>query len=190
MHKIHIPEFHKSLVAQNEQIKNEAEKLNLLDENVLSHKPSPGRWSSIECFEHMCILYNIYNNNIKEAIKNNETKYKPVEYFKPTLVGHYFFLSMAPNKKQKRRFKIKTFKRFEPSGEKPDSIDQFKLYHLEFSNLIARIPELNLDKIKVTSSIGNIMRFKLGDAIRIVTGHNQRHFIQIHNTINSVNERS
>ena len=90
----------------------------------------------------MCILYNIYNNNIKEAIKNNEAKYKPVEYFKPTLVGHYFFLSMAPNNKQKPRFKIKTFKRFEPTGKIPNPIDMFNRYHVEFSELLGKIPEL------------------------------------------------
>jgi hypothetical protein len=188
MRKIQVPEFHKTLVSQNEEITDAVESFYKLEENLLFKKPAPGKWSVIECFEHMNILYEIYMNNIKEAIEKNKGKYEPVEYFKPTLVGHYFFLSMTPNEKQKPRYKIKTFKRFEPTGKIPDSLDRFREYHSEFSDLIDRIPELNLDKIKVTSSIGNIMRFKLGDAFRIVTGHNQRHIIQVQKTLSSINE--
>ena len=187
MRKINVPEFHKTLVFQNEEITNAVESVCKHKEDLLVKKPAPGKWSVLECFEHMNILYDIYLNNIKEAIENNVGKYEQEEYFKPSIVGHYFFLSMVPNEKQKPRFKIKTFKRFEPTGKKPDSIDRFREYHSEFSDLVKQIPELNLDKIKVTSSIGKIMRFKLGDAFRIVTGHNQRHFIQVQKTLSAVN---
>lgn len=187
MPKINVPEFHKTLLSQNETIANEIESVSLQKEDLLIQYPAPGKWSVLECFEHMNILYEIYINNIRAAIENNMGKYEPAEYFKPTLVGHYFFLSMAPNEKQKPRFNIKTFRRFEPTGKQPDSINIFREYHSEFSGLIKQIPQLNLDKIKVTSSIGNIMRFKLGDAFRIVTGHNQRHFIQVQKILSTVN---
>ena len=188
MQTILVPDFHKSLVNQNRKLQESAEKYKLEDPKTLSEKPSLERWSAMECFEHMNILYDIYINNIKQGIEKYQGRFNPAEYFKPTLVGHYFYLSMAPNEKQKPRFKIKTFNRFKPSGKKQDSIDAFLKYHKEFYELISEIPELNLDKIKVDSSIGRIMRFKLGDAFRIVTGHNQRHFLQAQKTLKSVGE--
>ncbi|NNF21352.1 MAG: hypothetical protein HKN67_05375 [Saprospiraceae bacterium] len=186
MRQINIPEFHKTLVSQNQEISHVIESVSKQAQEILIKSPDPGKWSIMECFEHMNILYEVYINNIKEAIGNGKEKYGYTDHFKPTLVGHYFFLSMAPNEERKPRFKIKTFKRFEPSGRNFDSIDKFRDYHREFSELIDWIPELNLDKIKVTSSIGNIIRFKLGDAFRIVTGHNQRHIIQVQRALETL----
>jgi len=190
MRKINVPEFHKTLVSQNEEITDVVESVELLEKEVLFEKPAAGRWSIMECFQHMNILYDVYIHNIKEAIENSKKSLKSVEFFKPTLIGYYFFLSMTPNEKNNPRFKIKTLKRFEPTGVKEDSIISFRKYHMEFSGLINKIPELNLDKIKVTSSIGNIMRFKLGDAFRIVTAHNQRHIMQVQKTLKTLNDRA
>ena len=187
MQKIFVPDFHKALIEQNDELRNEAISFQNQPLEILKKRPSPEKWSVMECFEHMCILYDIYLKNLTEGLERKGNKYHYTDYFKPTLVGHYFYLSMAPNDKNEPRYKIKTFNRFKPSGDRNDRIEVFLKIHIGFCQQIDRIPILNLDKIKINSSIGPIMRFKLGDLFRIVTGHNQRHIIQARNTLRTVN---
>ena len=188
MNQIYIPDFQKELLSQNEKIEMSANTFLDLDLNTLTRRPKPSKWSVMECFEHMNILYEVYIKNINHSINNSTGHMMGVDYFKPTRMGHYFYLSMAPNDRNKPRFKIKTFKRFKPDGNTSDQILIFLSHHQNFLELIDNIPGLDINSIKVNSSLGSIMRFKLGDIFRIVTGHNQRHIIQAENTLKSIRE--
>ena len=181
MNSIYIPDFQKDLIEQNQLLVISTNHLRNQDNSHLVLKPFPEKWSVMECFEHMNILYEIYLQNIRSALRISAEKYRPAQYFKPTIIGHYFYMSMAPNNNRKPRYKIKTFSRFKPKGESVDCIDLFLRNQSEFIELIHKIPEWNLDKIKVNSSVGSIIRFKLGDTFRIVTGHNLRHLSQAEN---------
>ena len=185
MNQIYVPDLQKDLLSENEEIKIFANKLLAIDPGVLTRRPSPDKWSVMECFEHMNIIYKVYIQNINNSIKKHG-QMKGVDYFKPTILGHYFYLSMAPNDKKKPMFKIKTFKRFNPLGETGDHIRIFLTHHENFKVLLNNIPHLDVNKIKVYSSLGSIIKFKLGDIFRIVTGHNQRHIIQAEITLKSV----
>ena len=188
MNKIYLKDFHRELLSQNEEIKITAHKFLDVELSMLTRRPKPYKWSVMECFEHMNILYNVYIQNINTSINNSPGFKMDIDYFKPTRMGHYFYLSMVPNEKKKPRFKIKTFKRFKPNGKTTDHIMIFLSHHKNFIELINNIPDLDLNRIKVNSSLGRIMRFKLGDIFRIVTGHNQRHIIQAENTLKRVQE--
>ena len=103
MQKIYVPDFHKSLVEDNHFIREFTEEVSGHSVDVLSKKPAPGKWSVLECYAHMNILYEIYLKTINQGIVSKSGKHSYTDYYKPTLIGHYFYLSMAPNKKKKPR---------------------------------------------------------------------------------------
>ena len=79
---------------------------------------------------------------------------------------------------------MKTFRKFEPKETNIEKVferfidDQDKLIKwLELSKTV------DINKSKITSAIGPIIRFKLGDAFRFLIGHNQRHIIQAKNAV-------
>ena len=94
--------------------------------------------------------------------------------------------SMKPNEDGVIRFKMKTMKRMEPSKSNIDPrklFSEFESYQKNMLILIEKSKYYNINKIKITSSIGGIIRFKLGNALRFVIAHNQRHIQQAMNVI-------
>ena len=88
------------------------------------------------------------------------------------------------------RKKTRTFKKINPDHQVSfiePPIDVFLKNVEEFSGVINQLSELNLEKVRVKSLVGNIIKFKLGDALQIVHVHNQRHLIQAKNALKSFN---
>ena len=59
----------------------------------------------------------------------------------------------------------------------------FRKYQDDLILLIEKARYYNLNTLKINSSIGRIIRFKLGDAFRFVIAHNQRHIQQTINVL-------
>ena len=80
-------------------------------------------------------------------------------------------------------------------GHIPDSstdskaaIDEFESQHHHLLQLLELAATRNLDKIKIPISIAQFIRLKLGDTFAFYIAHEQRHFIQIKNTMRMLKE--
>ena len=148
--------------------------LNLSDE-VLNHKSDPKSWSILECLEHLNRYGDFYIHEIEKRIKNS--KYGSSDEFKSGWLGNYFAQSMLPKEKLN---KMKTFKSMNPVGStlNRDVIDKFISQQSKMLELLRLAHNVNLTKTKTSISISTWIKLRLGDTLRVVIYHNDRHIVQ------------
>ena len=155
--------------------------------NELNRKPSPESWSANECFHHLNLTFQSYLPSIHKGI--HQFNGQPSSQYTSGFFGDRMIRAMAPSKGTiPDRKKTKTFKKVNPEHQLTfieTPIDTFLVYLSEFNSVIRQLTDLNLEKVKVKSLVGNIIKFKLGDALQIVHVHNQRHLIQAKNALTS-----
>ncbi|MDN5204425.1 DinB family protein [Fulvivirgaceae bacterium BMA10] len=167
--------------------------LQQMDETLLLKKPSPGKWSIIECLEHLNITGRLYIPQMEERmISGEKLNSNGSSFYSSGFMGSWSIKSMKPLENGKIKSSMKTFKSFEPklkdeSGQEVRRIiDEFQEQQNRLLEVIRKSREMNLNKNKITSALGKILRFRLGDAIAFLIAHNQRHILQIKKTLNAL----
>lgn len=152
----------------------------------LNAKPSAGEWSALECIEHLNLFGDYYIPELKERIQSSNTEQET--YFKSGWIGNYFAESMKPSSDMTN---MKTFKNRDPGGSELDytTLDRFVDQQNEILEILERSRSVSLNKICIPISISRWIRFKLGDVLRVVLYHNQRHLVQADHAIESVTEQ-
>ncbi len=167
------------LVEQNIEKAQALKKYSLKD---LQKKKDPKSWSALECIEHLMAYAAFYTPAIDQAISGAETLHQENELkFKSGFLGAYFSKSMKVKENQ-RLNKMKTFKSKNPiHSDKTLSvelIDQFIEYQIKMAELLKKASLINLNKVKTKTTLGGILKFKLGDTFNFVLNHDERHLIQ------------
>lgn len=146
-----------------------------LPEQVLNFKPSEDSWSVLECIEHLVRYGNFYIPEIQKRIRNGS--HQAVRIFKSGLPGNYFAEMMVPKPGMK---KMKTFKNMNPSGSSPDItvIDTFAGQLNELLRILEAASSIDLNRTKTSISISRWVKLRLGDTLRVVIYHNDRHIVQ------------
>ncbi len=158
------------------------------DPEILTSQPEPGKWSVAQVLEHLN-SYGRYYLPLIES-KMQASKASPSMVFSPGLLGSYFTRSMQP-REGKVVNKMKAMKGHIPdsSTDSKAAIDEFESQHHHLLQLLELAATRNLDKIKIPISIAQFIRLKLGDTFAFDIAHEQRHFIQIKNTMRMLKER-
>lgn len=151
----------------------------------LNYKQEVDIWSANECFQHLNLTFEAYLQAVNHGLANYSGP--PSLEYKSGFAGDRMIRAMAPSKGEiPERKKVKTFKRINPRFQSAfvvSPIERFLEYLAEFEFLVSKVNSLNLGRVKVKSLVGNIIKFKLGDALQIIHVHNQRHIIQAQNTL-------
>ena len=174
MSKISNNILQEDLLPRVKQIKIDTIHLKTYSEELLLHKTIESKWSANQCFEHLVIVQKKYLQSIHRALAK---KRSPSKFFQEGFIGKRFYERMLPITSVSKSSKLKTFKDLQPENS-PQAIDRFLETLSEVENLIAKAHNQNLESTRVTSLIGPILKFKLGDAYRIVIAHNERHLKQ------------
>lgn len=163
------------LIELTNQNINEIKQLNQKPINELNWKLDEKTWSVLEAIEHLNLYGSFYLPEIKKCIdKTNkiaETNYKP------GLLGNYFAESMLPKEKLN---KMNTFKSKNPNGSNLDKsvLERFLSQQEKTLKLLNKARNVSLNKIKVPTTLGKLVKLKLGDTFRVVINHNLRHIVQ------------
>ncbi len=176
-----------TLANSTKEINNILQKeLLTLTNDQLCWKPNEKSWSIIDCLEHIVLSGNYYLKEINKKFDKLIPSNNPIDIlFKPGIIGNYLTRSMEP-KEGNIKVKMKTLKRMKPgkSQLEPDRIIKYFLnYQEEILFLLDRSRYFNLGKIKISSSLGIFIRFRLGNAFKFVIAHNQRHIQQAKNVM-------
>lgn len=153
---------------------------------VLLHRPSPDKWNALEIFEHMCLSSGVYLRGLEQVFDARAERLPFNPEFSPGLLGDYFTKSMLPKPDGSIGNRMKTMRMFDPprnKGASLESIDRFIDLCERFRLLLKRARATDLNSMKVSSSLGPIIRFKAGDAFRFPIAHQQRHFLQLERTL-------
>lgn len=147
----------------------------------LNERLSVDSWSVLECLQHLILYGDFYLPEIEARINRSNTKSK-VD-FKPDILGNYFAKSMFPKEKLN---KMKTFNSMNPIGVALDKsvVTTLKFQLEKMLDLLATSKHVDLNKVKTSVSISPFIKLKLGDTLRIVIYHNERHIKQVKSILN------
>jgi len=157
------------------KIIKDAERFGHMPYKTLNWKPDQESWSILECLAHLNLYGDYYIPEIGRQIKRS--KFSSTTLFKSGWLGNYFANSMLPKQNLN---KMKTFRSMNPSGSQlqMDTIDKFIDQQHKYLELLDRSKTVDLNKTKTNISISKLIKLRLGDTLRVVIYHNQRHMIQ------------
>ncbi len=155
-----------------------AENLKSLSDIQLNTRTAPEKWTILKCVEHLNRYGNFYIPEIQRKVNLSTTL--PNEFYKSTILGNWFANQMQVSPKIKT---MKTAKSMDSFGKNLNrkTIDEFISQQNKILEILASTDCKNLNRIKIKTTILPLVTINLGDALRFVTNHNQRHFIQIQN---------
>ena len=165
-----------SLIEQTRQIINQVEQLKIYDSRQLTWKSNPTSWNILECLEHLNLYGDFYLPEIESKIRNSNSKSETT--FKSGFLGGYFAESMLPKEKLN---KMKTFKDKNPLNAKLDKsvIEKFIDQQVKLLDLLNKSRNVNLNNVRIETSISSLIRLKLGDTFQFFINHTIRHLKQI-----------
>lgn len=143
----------------------------------LVFKSNANEWNILECLEHL----NLYGDFYLPAIEAQmlQPKKTTAGSYSPGLWGNYFVKLVRVHEKQK---KMRTTADKNPAKLQPQLgitvINRFLRQQERLKALLVRAQTLHLGKIKTPVSISRLIRLKLGDTLRFVVYHNERHVCQ------------
>ena len=160
----------------------------------LEERPAPRSWSVLEVIEHLNISSGHYTRRLRRIYAQGEALGSKAE-FTPGRWGESFTRSMQPLADGTIPKPMRTLWLFEPkaaAAKGRTSLQEFQAMLEEQLVLLERARTLGWEGPKVTSTLGPIFRFKIGDAFRFMVAHQARHFLQAERALASleVNPRS
>lgn len=164
-------------IEKTKQILHKASLLNNLPEDKLIWRPNENAWNIVECIEHLNLYGEFYINEIELAVLN--TKFQNTTMFKSGWIGNYFAKSMLPKEKVN---KMKTFKNKNPLKRSLNKQKVFNAFIHQQEKLIVLLNKsknVNLNRVKVKTTISSLIKLNLGDTFQFVINHNIRHLKQI-----------
>lgn len=178
------PLKHQFLAQRYQELENVLEEIKKvcegLSQDEFNWKPSPQKWSIAECMQHLLIVYGKYQIQLPQNITPLAPKDPSRKTVKSSFMGRIFKSFVNPEKKRK----TPAPKSLQPptNSDYPLILQtQFMDYLQELMRFIAKTDELALDlnKIKIKSSVTALIKFNLGDYFEIESMHNRLHLKQM-----------
>ena len=157
------------------------------EEVKLRQRPTPETWNVLDCIAHLNRTYDWYLPQLKKSFLQISSAKAKLSY-RPGYFGQKMTEGSQPTQ-GKIRFRMKTFKKFEPhtDDQKAEQVLQTYLENQrQFEQYLEQAKNIHLGKIRVTSAVGPILRFKLGDCFRFLIAHEERHLLQAQRILEEV----
>lgn len=153
----------------------------------LNTPEAPGKWHMLQCIEHMSRATEVYVNNVQGKLQNETLPPANAEY-KGHWKGRMFARMNAPKPGDEIPMKLKTFKSMEPPQELDSQtvLNRFYEVHEEMISVINKTRSVNIDKIKIATALGPMVKLRIGEAYRFLLAHTQRHMVQLRRIKNTV----
>lgn len=156
-----------------------------LDEAVLRHRPAQAQWNALDCLEHLSLTYDHYLPRIKAAIQQ-ATPQSAREEYKSGWLGRQAIQAMQPREGGTISFKMKAFARIVPRTDDypaEEILRRFIAHQESFEQLAQEARTVSLNKVRVITLAGPLVRLRLGDCFRFLLAHDQRHLLQARRAI-------
>lgn len=156
-----------------------------LDSTLLLSQPAAGKWSVIQVLEHLNSYNRYYLPEIEKSIQVGQP-FNP--QFKSGWFGDYFTKMMMPGKDGKVVNKMNSPKDHRPIAELNATavITEFINGEQHVLTLLQKATNTDIGRLKVPISISRFIKLKLGDTFRFLIAHQQRHFLQLENTLSQL----
>ena len=178
------------------QLVNAVREFQELPMETLMQKPDSKSWCILEVLEHMSIAYENYRPRIEKLLR--ELPDAPTQ--QTTFKAHTFsklFIHMIKPKGTKRKWKLKTMKKFEPGYyhptlKQPEITKLFERFYDNKAHLKQAIIDSRSKKVdhrRIASAIGPLVKFYLPEAYEFIICHAERHVVQIREIQEAVTDK-
>lgn len=155
-------------------------------DNILQQAPAPGKWSAVQCLEHLNSYGRFYLPALDKAITSAAQKNsQPATLFKSSWLGAWFTRLMQPGSDGQLRSKMKSPKDHLPILQ-PDVnkvLKEFMEQQLQMEALLLQAEKINIQQAKVTTSLSRFIKMSAGDTFGFLTAHINRHVLQAERAI-------
>ncbi|MEM6299134.1 MAG: DinB family protein [Bacteroidota bacterium] len=168
----------------NQSLSRLQEEFKSVSDTILLRKPAPKSWSAAECFVHLIKTNRHYLREMRKELNLASRDPRPNATYKHGFIGGKLLSGVGPGKDgDQPSWKGSAPKSIKPQSSDPEInpqevIDSLIKQYTLLLELIEQARELNLEKVRVKSLLGNIVRLKLGDAFRLLDLHTIRHLDQ------------
>lgn len=173
-----LKELHKQIVAIQYKAEN---RFGERADAVLQYAPAPGKWSAVQCLEHLNTYGRYYLPELEKAIVVAEQKNsRPEPTFKSSWLGAYFTRLMQPKEDGQLRSQMKSPKGHIPALN-PDVamvLQEFIDQQQQMEALLLRAEKINIGQHKVPTSLSRFIKLSVGDTFGFLTAHINRHVLQ------------
>ena len=163
---------------------NNANGLQAMNTDALRKAPAAGKWSVIQVLYHLNSYNSYYLPHIERAIKAGINAPYSAS-FKAGMIGNYFTKTMLPGNDGAVHNLMKAPKDHTPDAayNNVEAINEFIAGQQKLLELLKEARNVNMTRLKVPISISKLIKIRLGDTFRFLVAHQQRHFVQISNTL-------
>lgn len=170
------------LIKTSKQLNIRASEISQLPLNDLNKRPNEKAWNTLECFKHLNLYIDIYNDFFEESLQK-ASRVKKDKEIKAGLFGAKFISLMEP--KEDGIKKMSTFRSKDPihCAIPKTEIDHFIASNSKTIQFLEESKKKDIQSVKCKLAIP-LLKIKLSDSFQFLVAHNKRHFIQIKNAIN------
>jgi len=183
MAKFKSEELLNELAQDVRRIKEAAQFLVTADKNKLAYCPEEGRWSAVQAVEHL----NGYNRHYLPLLEKELSliTYDKNAWFTSGYWGERFTKMMKPTNVYEIKNKMKTAKKmsFPNSLHVETVLNEFIAGQDKLLQLLELAKGKDLAKIHIPITFTKLIKLRLGDTLRFLIAHEQRHMIQARNTL-------
>jgi hypothetical protein len=151
--------------------------LRLTDEQ-LGFSPGPGTWSIVEVFSHLSLSNEIYIRYILPKVTLAPDR--PQEAFRSSWLGDLAYEKIVP-RADGSIFKMKTAKAVLPAKPKEDLKEVLHNFHRTcdaMDDILRHSATKDLRRIRIPFHFVQLLHFSLGETLRFIVAHNERHLLQ------------
>ncbi|MHA4807559.1 DinB family protein [Flavitalea flava] len=174
--------FITELLDRIELIKARTQPFLRLTDDQLNFKPDSGRWSIAEIFEHLNITHSLYIRSILSRITRAPDMQVRADKYNSGWLGEWVYGKIMP-RPDGSVFKMRTLKSYRAGETVPDGSDVLQRFLQQcdaIDDIVRHVSTKNLERIKIPFSFSRLVRLQLGDNLRCLIAHNERHLLQAH----------
>lgn len=146
----------------------------------LRWKPSPDRWSIVECLQHLNLAERFYIRNIQHKVDAlGLVQHSPVDQLiESDWIGKAMLYIVDPDTKIKFPAPGMIRPRRPEDLSPVEVLDQFVDLQHTLHDLLDKAVYLDWNQEKVASLFGNWLKIRLGDTLFMLVAHTERHMNQ------------
>lgn len=168
------------LLDRTELIKASTQPFLRLTKQQLNFKPSANKWSIAEIFGHLNIIHDLQVRCILSRITlAPDVK---TDHFRSGWLGEWLYQRMMP-RPDGTVFKISSPRSAHACREGLDGHDELQRFLQQcdaLDDILRHVSTKDLRGIKIPLSFTKFLRLRLGDNLRYIVAHNERHLLQAH----------
>ena len=161
--------------------------LKKLNEHALGQQPADDKWSIAQVLAHLNSYNRYYLPHIEAAMKGRGSRAAATKGFKPGWLGNYFTQAMYSEVVSKKQItnKMKSPKDHAPAPVQDVNavVSEFLAGEKQLIALINNARQVDMAEVRVPISISRWVKISLGDTLRFLIAHQERHFLQISNIL-------